>query len=69
VQHAWDGLSWLDTDLLMLCENSSSQSDEQLGTSGLHSDESEKSEFNYDRMPQNWFLSSCLEKATEVFMN
>jgi len=68
VQHDWEHLSWLDTDLLMLCGKDSSQSDEQLGTSDLHSDESD-SEFNYDRVPQNWFLSSCQEKASEVFMN
>jgi len=26
-------------------------------------------EFYYDRMPKNWFLSTCHEKASEVFQN
>jgi len=43
------------------------QSDEQIGTSASKSERSDSSEFNYDRLPQNWFLSSCLEKASEVF--
>jgi len=64
----YEGFSWFDTDWQMLGAKSSSQSDEPLVMSTLTSTRSEKS-FNYDRMPQNWFLTSCLEKASEVFTN
>jgi len=69
VQEDYDSLSWRDTDWFMLCGNGSSQSDEQLEMSGLNSDGSERSGYNYNRMPQNWFKSSCLEKASEMFTN
>jgi len=62
VQDDYENLSWRDTDWLMLCEKGSSQSDEQVEMSGLNSDGSERSEFNYDRMLQNGFESGCLER-------
>jgi len=62
VQDDYESLSWRDTDWLMLCEKGSSQSDEQVEMSGLNSDRSEKSEFNYDRMPQNGFESRGVER-------
>lgn len=68
-QEDYESLSWLDTDWLMLCGNDSSASDERTQMSGLNPDGCQKSEVNCDRMPQNWFLSSCVEKASEVFTN
>jgi len=68
-QNDYESLSWRDTDWLMLCGKGFSQSDEQVEMSIHNSDRSDKSEFNYDRMPQNWFKSRCLEKASEVFAN
>lgn len=61
VQDDYESLSWRDTDWLMLCEKGSSQSDEQFEMSGLNSDKSERSEFNYVRMPQNGFESRGFE--------
>jgi len=61
VQEDYESLSWRDTDWLMLCEKGSSQSDEQFEMSGLNSDKSERSEFNYDRMPQNGSEARSLE--------
>jgi len=68
-QEDYESLSFLDTDWLMLCGNDSSASDERTLMSGLTPDGCQKSEFNCDRMPQNWFLSSCVEKASEMFTN
>jgi len=62
----YENISWFGTDWFMLDGKGSSQSNEQLVVT---SDASERSELNYDRMPQNWFLSSCVEKASEVFTN
>jgi len=62
-------LSLRDIDWLMLYETASLQSDEQHVNSGLNSDSSDRSEYTYNRMPQNWFKSSCFEKASEVFTN
>jgi len=59
---------WCDTDWLMLGTDSS-LSDERQRMSEPNSDGHERKDFNCVRMPQNWFLSSCLEKATEVFTN
>jgi len=67
VHDEYDGLCSPDTNSLMQCLKEPEQSDEQMVASGLKSEASDSSEFNYDRLPQNWFLSSCLEKATEVF--
>merc|ERR1719285_135317 len=64
----YESLSWLDTDWLLLCGNDSSASDERSQISGVNLDGCQKSEI-CDRMPQNWFLSSCVEKASEVFTN
>jgi len=69
IKYDCESLSWRDTDWLMLFETASLQSDEQHLMSGLNSDGSGRSEYNYDRIPQNWFESTCLEKASEVFTN
>jgi len=68
-QKDYERLSWRDTDWLMLCGKGFSQSDEQVEMSVLNSEGSERCEFNYNRMPQNWFKSRCLKKASEVFAN
>lgn len=72
IQYDCESLSLSDTDWLMFYETASLQSDKQhvmSGLSGLYSDGSDRSEYNYDRMPQNWFESTCLEKGSELFTN
>jgi len=69
IKYDCESLSWRDTDWLMLYETVSLQSEEQRVMSGLNSDGSDRSEYNYDRMPRNWFKSACIEKASEVFTN
>jgi len=64
LQDDYESLSWLDTDWLMLCANDSSDGD---GLTQMSPDGCMKSELHCDPMPQNWFLSSCVEKASEVF--
>jgi len=56
-----------DTNSIIFSGKEPDQSDEQIGTSASKSEVSDSSEFNYDRLPHNWFYSSCLEKASEVF--
>lgn len=67
VDEEYESFCSLDTDPLMPREKDSTKSDGDIGTSGSNTNESDSSEFNYDRMPHNWFLTSCLEKASEVF--
>jgi len=68
-QEDYDSFSWHDTDWLILSGKGFSQSDEKVAMSVLNPKGSVRSEFNYARMPQNWFKSRCLEKASEVFAN
>jgi len=56
-----------DTNSIIFSGKEPDQSDEQIGTSASKSEVSDSSELNYDRLPHNWFYSSCLEKASEVF--